>query len=141
MQGEVVSDVLDGQRTFDLLVRLDEDYREDLDALKRLAINTPSGGSVKLEDIANIYKAGGPNTVNREQVRRRIVVQCNTRDRGLVDVVEDIKQRLKPIEAALPTGYFIEYSGQFESEQSASRAISLLFLASLVGCRWHLSAP
>jgi CzcA family heavy metal efflux pump len=133
MQGEVVSEVLDGQRTFDLLVRLDENYREDLDALKRLAINTPSGGTVKLEDLAKIYKAGGPNTVNREQVRRRIVVQCNTRDRGLVDVVEDIKERLKPIEAALPTGYFIEYSGQFESEQSASRAISLLFLASLVG--------
>lgn len=133
MQGEVVSEVLDGQRTFDLLVRLDENYREDLDALKRLAINTPSGGTVKLEDVAKIYKAGGPNTVNREQVRRRIVVQCNTRGRGLVDVVEDIKQRLKPIEAALPTGYFVEYSGQFESEQSASRAIAVLFLASLVG--------
>lgn len=133
MQGEVVSEILDGQRTFDLLVRLDERYREDIDELKRLVIETPSGGSVKLGDIARIYKSGGPNTINREQVRRRIVVQCNVRDRGLVDVVEEIKQRLRPLEAALPTGYFIEYGGQFESQQSASRTIGILFLATLVG--------
>jgi len=133
MQGEVVSQVLDGQRTFDLVVRLDENYREDLDALKRLVIEVPSGGTVKLEDVARIYKAGGPNTVNREQVRRRIVVQCNVSGRGLVDVVNEIKSRLKPIEAALPTGYFVEYGGQFESQQSASRTIGVLFIASLVG--------
>jgi HME family heavy-metal exporter len=133
MQGEVVSQILDGQRTFDLLVRLDETYREDLDALKRLVIETPSGGSIKLEDIANIYEAGGPNTISREQVRKRIVVQCNVRDRGLVDVVEEIKERIKPIEASLPAGYFVEYGGQFESQQSASRTIAVLFIASLVG--------
>jgi HME family heavy-metal exporter len=133
MQGEVVSEVLDGQRTFDLVVRLDEPYRENLDTLKRLLINTPTGGTVKLEDVARIYKAGGPNTINREQVRRRIIVQANVSDRGLVDVVNDIKQRLAPIERGLPTGYFVEYSGQFESQQSASRTISVLFVASLVG--------
>lgn len=133
MQGKVVSSVLDGQRTFDLLVRLDDRYREDIEALKRLAIDTPGGGAVKLEDVANIYVSGGPNTVNREQVRRRIVVQCNVSGRGLVDVVEEIKNRLDPIERALPTGYFTEYSGQFESEQSASRTISVLFVASLIG--------
>jgi HME family heavy-metal exporter len=133
MQGEVVSEVLDGQRTFDLVVRLDEPYRENLDTLRRLVINSPSGSSVKLEDVARIYKAAGPNTVNREQVRRRIVVQCNVSGRGLVDVVEDIKTRLKPIEASLPTGYFTVYSGQFESQQSASRTIAVLFVASLIG--------
>lgn len=133
MQGEVVSQVLDGQRTFDLLVRLDEPYREDIDALKRLVIELPGGGTAKLEDVADIYPAGGPNTINREQVRRRIIVQCNVSDRGLVDVVADIKQRLEPIEAALPTGYFTEYSGQFESQQSASRLIAVLFAVSLVG--------
>jgi HME family heavy-metal exporter len=133
MQGKVVSSVLDGQRTFDLLVRLDDRYREDIEALNRLAIDTPGGGAVKLEDVANIYMSGGPNTVNREQVRRRIVVQCNVSGRGLVDVVEEIKDRLGPIEKALPTGYFTEYSGQFESEQSASRTISVLFVASLIG--------
>lgn len=133
MQGAVVSQVLDGQRTFDLVVRLDDRYREDLEALKRLVINTPEGGSIKLEDVARIYQAGGPNTVNREQVRRRIVVQANVRDRGLVDVVEEIKERLDPIKRSLPTSYFIEYSGQFEAEQAASRTISVLFVASLIG--------
>ena len=91
MQGEVVSEVLDGQRTFDLLVKLDESYREDLQTLRRLAIDLPEGGTAKLEDVARIYKSLGPNTINREQVRRRIIIQCNVRDRGLVDVVEDIK--------------------------------------------------
>jgi HME family heavy-metal exporter len=133
MQGEVVSEVLDGQRTFDLLVKMDESYREDIEALKRLVIDLPEGGSVKLEDVANIYPSSGPNTINREQVRRRIIVQCNVHDRGLVDVVEDIKRRIAPIEAELPTGYFLEYSGQFESQQSASRMIGILFAVSLVG--------
>lgn len=133
MQGDIVSEVLDGQRTFDLVVRLDEKYREDLESLERMVINTPAGGTVKLGDIAKIYKSDGPNTVNREQVRRRIVLQCNVRERGLVDVVNEIKQRLQPIEAKLPTGYFIEYGGQFESQQSASRTIAVLFVASLIG--------
>ncbi len=133
MQGEVVSQVLDGQRTFDLIVRLGEEFREDLDALKRLQIDLPDGGRVKLEDVARIYKAGGPNMVNREQVRRRIVVQCNVSGRGLVDVVGDIKSRVAPIREQLPTGYFIEFGGQFESQQSASRMIAMLFVVSLLG--------
>ena len=133
MQGDVVSQVLDGQRTFDLLVRMDEPYREDLEVLRRLAVELPEGGTTKLEDVARIYESGGPNTINREQARRRIVVQCNVRGRGLVDVVQDIKQRLQPIEVELPTGYFVEYGGQFESQQSASRMIAILFAISLVG--------
>ena len=133
MQGEVVSEVLDGNRTFDLLVRLDEPYREDIATLKRMAIDLPGGGTAKLEDVANIYTAAGPNAINREQVRRRIVVQCNVRDRGLVDVVEDIKSRLAPIQAKLPAGYFVEFGGQFESQQSASRTIAVLFVVSLAG--------
>ena len=133
MQGEVVSEVLDGQRKFDLVVRLDEPYREDLESLKRLVINTPGGGTVKLEDVANIYKAGGPNTINREQVRRRITVQSNVAGRGLVDVVNDIEERIQPIKENLPTGYFVEIGGQVQSQQSASRTIGVLFVASLVG--------
>lgn len=131
MQGEVVSQVLDGQRTFDLMVRLGENSREDVEALRRLRIELPQGGTVKLEDVARIYKAAGPNTINREQVRRRIVVQCNVSGRGLVDVVGDIQQELKPVIAELPTGYFVEYGGQFESQKSASRMIAVLFCISL----------
>lgn len=133
MNGKVVSEVLEGQRKFDLMVRLDEPYREDLETLRRLTIHLPGGGTTKLGSVANIYRGGGPNTINREQVRRRIVIQCNVGDRGLVDVVQDIKQRLEPIEASLPSGYFLEYGGQFESQQSASRMIAVLFAISLVG--------
>lgn len=133
MNGDTVSEVLEGQRTFDLLVRLDEDAREDLSVLRRLSIDTPTGGRIPLEAVANIYESGGPNTVNRENVRRRIVIQCNVSGRGVVDVVTDIRTAAAPVMEKLPTGYFIEYSGQFESQQSASRTIALLFIASLLG--------
>ncbi len=133
MNGVVVSEVLQGQRKFDLLVRLEEQYREDLATLGRLQINLPDGGIVKLEDVATIRESSGPNQVKREKVRRRIVIQCNVSGRGLVDVVEDIKRKVAPIESELPAGYILEYGGQFESQQSASRVIAVLFVVSLVG--------
>lgn len=133
MNGEVVSEILDGQRAFDLLVRLDEPYREDIAALKRLRLETAEGGTTTLDAVANVYQASGPNGVNREQVRRRIVVQCNVSGRGLVDVVTEIKRELRPLEQSLPAGYFLEYGGQFESQQSASRRMGLYFAAAVVG--------
>ncbi|MCA9067606.1 MAG: efflux RND transporter permease subunit, partial [Planctomycetaceae bacterium] len=131
MNGEVVSEVLIGQRTFDLLVRFDEPYREDLEKLRRLSVELPDGGTIPLSSVAKIYRSGGPNTINREQVRRRIVLQANVANRGLVDVVQDIQARLKNIQ--LPPGYFVEYGGQFESQQSASRTLIVLFAISLTG--------
>ncbi len=133
MNGEVVSEVLMGQRQFDLLVRLNDGARENLEALKRLTIDLPEGGQVPLEAVAKIYQSGGPNTVNRENVRRRVVLQCNVSERGVVDVVQDIQKKIEPVIASLPEGYFVEYSGQFESQQSASRMIALLFGISLMG--------
>ncbi len=133
MNGVVVSQVLEGQRTFDLLVRMKESYREDLEAVKRLSINLPGGGTTTLGSVTKVYRAGGPNTIKTEKVQRRIVVQCNTSGRGLVDVVQDIKHEIDPIADALPAGYFVEYGGQFESQQSASRVIAVLFLVSLCG--------
>lgn len=133
MNGQVVSEVLQGQRTFDLLIRLDEDYRENLEELKRLTIELRGGGRIPLESVANIYESGGPNTINREDVRRRIILQCNVTDRGVVDVVQDVQKELQPVLETLPTGYFVEYSGQFESQQSASRVIGTLFAVSLIG--------
>jgi len=133
MNGHVVSEVLEGQRTFDLVVRLDDDYRENLEVLRRLSIDTPEGARIPLEAVARIYESGGPNTVNRENVRRRVVIQCNVSNRGVVDVVTDIQAKLEPIVSKLPAGSFVEYGGQFESQQSASRMIALLFLASLAG--------
>jgi Cu/Ag efflux pump CusA len=131
MNGEVVSEIVDGPRTFDLMVRMDEKYREDLDALKRLSIELPGGGRTPLSSVAKVYESKGPNTINRERVTRRIVLQANVSGRGLVEVVDDIKSRLRTVE--LPAGYFLEYGGQFESQQSASRTIAVLFAVSLVG--------
>jgi CzcA family heavy metal efflux pump len=133
LNGVVVSEVLEGQRTFDLLVRFDNKNREDMEALRRLSINLPEGGTVPLESVASIYEAGGPNTINRENVRRRIVLQCNVSERGVVDVVTDIQKKLDPIAASLPPGYFVEYGGQFQSQKEASRILGVLFVVSLVG--------
>jgi HME family heavy-metal exporter len=133
MNGDVVSEVLLGQRTFDLLVRLKENYRENLEALRRLTIELKDGGRIPLSAVAKIYESGGPNTINRENVRRRIVIQSNVSGRGVVDVVKDIQTAVKPVIQSLPPGYFVEYSGQFESQQSASRVIGVLFAVSMIG--------
>ena len=133
MYGREVSEVLEGQRKFDLVVRLDDEYREDPTKLRRLVLNLPSGGRVPLSAVAEIQQASGPNTINRENVRRRIVIQCNTAGRDLNSVVTDIQSRIAPIQASLPTGYFIEYGGQFESQKTATRMIAFLSLFSLAG--------
>lgn len=133
MNGDVVTEVLVDQRTIDVIVRMEEQYREDIHALRRLSIELPEGGRIPLSAVARVYESGGPNTVNREHVRRRIVLQCNVAGRGVVDVVHDIQEIVKPVVAELPSGYFVEYGGQFESQQSASRVIGLLFTVSAIG--------
>ncbi len=133
MNGTVVSEALIGQRRFDILVRMEEKYREDLDWVRRLVIHLPGGGAVTLSDVARVYEAAGPNTINREGARRRIFLSCNVADRGLVDVVEDIKRALQPLEAKLPPGYFIVYGGQFERQQTAARQMKIFIILALLG--------
>jgi len=133
MNGRTVSEIVQGERKFDLVVRLDDPYRVDIDALRRLSINLKGGGRVPLETVADIVEGSGPNTINRENVRRRIILQCNTAGRDLNGVVLDIQARLAPIQAELPPGYFLEYGGQFESQRQATRMIGLLSLVSLSG--------
>lgn len=131
MNGSDVGQILTDGRTFDLVGRLDDRYREDQQKLKRLAIRIPSGGDVPLEELANIYESMGPHTIRREQIRRRIVIQANVAERGIVEAVADIRAELADIE--LPPGYFIEYGGQFESQQSATTKLALLSGVALVG--------
>jgi HME family heavy-metal exporter len=133
LHGRTVSEIVQGERKFDLVVRLDEPYRRDVNKLERLAINLPTGGRIPLSAVTESppWDRSGPNTINRENVRRRIIIQCNTAGRDLNSVVTDIQARLKPIEGKLPTGYLIEYGGQFESQQNATRMIGLLSLISL----------
>ena len=132
MNGKVVSEIVQGQRKFDLVVRLDDPYRMDPQYLRHLTLFLPGGGRAPLSAVAEINESTGPNTINRENVRRRIIVQCNTVERDLVSVVNDIQARLAPIEKTLPPGYFIEYGGQFESQENATRMIGFLSLLSLV---------
>lgn len=133
MNGQIVSEIMQGQRTFDLVVRLREDARQDLDVLRRLTIDLPGGGKVPLESLARIEESLGPNTIQRERIRRRIVIQCNVADRGLVEVVEEIQSKLKAYSSSLPQGYYFEFSGQFESQKIASQMIGWLFLVALAG--------
>jgi HME family heavy-metal exporter len=133
MNGRTVSEIVQGERKFDLVVRLDDPYRGDVDAMRRLSINLKGGGRVPLETVADVVEGSGPNTINRENVRRRIILQCNTAGRDLNGVVLDIQSRLAPIQARLPPGYFLEYGGQFESQRQATRMIGILSLVSLAG--------
>lgn len=126
LQGEVVSQVLLGQRRFDLLVRLQEQYRTDYANLGQLRIDLPHSegqterGQIELRDVATIREGSGPNSVNRENARRRIVVRCNTQGRDLASAVQAIRERVKA-NVDLPVGYYVEYGGQFESQQTATR--------------------
>ncbi len=132
LKGEPVSQILEGQRRFDLVVRLDEPYRSDYVNLGRLQVELPGHrGPVALSELADIGEGVGPNVVNRENVRRRIVIRCNAQGRDLAGVVADIQQRVRS-RVRLPEGYAVEYSGQFESQQRATTLISVLALVSFV---------
>lgn len=132
MRGKVVSTILEGQRTFELLVRLDDQYRTDFANLSRLSIDLPRGGRIPLGAVAKVYEGGGPNTINRENVRRRITIRVNTSNRDLASAVTEMKQRIRD-KVSLPEGYFLEFAGQFQAQQEASRMILLLSAVSIAG--------
>jgi len=133
LQGEPVSQVLEGQRRFDLVVRLEEAYRTNYAHLGRLRIDLPNNrGQVELRELADVEYGTGPNAVNRENARRRIVIRCNTQRRDLASVIKDIRTRVDG-QIILPEGYFIEYGGQFESQQRATTLIIVLAAVSIVG--------
>ena len=128
MAGEVVSQVYEGQNSFNLVVRAAEEERGVMERMRDLMIDGPGGEKIPLADVAEVRSTVGPNTINRENVKRKIVVSANASGRDLRSVVTDIQARIGA-EVSLPEGYHIEYGGQFESEQSAS---STLLVASLV---------
>jgi CzcA family heavy metal efflux pump len=124
-RGRVVSEVVDQQRTFDLVVWFDEASRNDIGIIESTLLDTPSGARVALGQVARVIDTTGPNTINRENVQRRIVVQCNAAGRDLVSVVNDIRARVgRQIE--LPDGYFIQYGGQFEAQAEANFRLMIL---------------
>jgi CzcA family heavy metal efflux pump len=129
--GHQVGRVFQGDRAHDVLLRVDPRYKEEARSMSELLVDTPAGSKVPLGELAKVQLSNGPNQVNRENGQRRIVVSANTEGRDLGSVVHDVKKILAA--SKLPDGYFIELSGQFESQVSATRTIALLSAVSLVG--------
>ncbi|MBI5215488.1 MAG: efflux RND transporter permease subunit [Ignavibacteriae bacterium] len=129
--GEVVSQVLEGQKSFDLLVRYNDNHRGSIEKIKQALFDTPSGKKIPIQELATITSEKGANSISRENVQRKIVVQANVAGRDLRSVIEDI-QKLVGANVSFPEGYYVEYGGQFESEQRATRIIALLSLAAIL---------
>ena len=131
MAGETVSQVYEQGKAFNLVVRADEDNRGSLERVRQLMIDDAQGRKIPLEQVAEVRSSMGPNTINRENVKRKIVISANTSGRDLRSVVNDIRARVDA-HIALPEGYHVEYGGQFESEQAASRVLLLASCMSIV---------
>jgi len=126
-KGEAVSQVLLGQRQYDLVVIMDEKGRSDIEKLKKLVMITPTGSRISLEQVALIQTGTGPNTINRENVARRIVIQSNVSGRDLGGFVQEVQQKIAD-QVKLPPGYFVSYGGQFESQQRAFKRLAIEFV-------------
>ncbi|GAA3992150.1 efflux RND transporter permease subunit [Hymenobacter antarcticus] len=131
-QGEVVSQMLDGQKRFDLIVKLPENQRSDVASISSTRIETPSGALIPVSEVADVSYEPGPNTVNHENTQRRISISMNVADRDLGSTVKEVQARIAQ-RVQLPPGYYLTYGGQFESQQSASQKILWLSLFSLAG--------
>lgn len=129
--GEVVSQVQEGARTFDLTVRVADDDLSTMERIRNLLIDTNTGQKVPLADVAEVVSTAGPNTINRENAQRKLVISANAAGRDMRSVVNDM-QRAINAKVKLPEGYHIEYGGQFESEASASRLLLGLSVVSII---------
>ena len=128
--GEVVSQILEEQRAIDLVVRFSAEHRKSLETVRNARVNTPVGSQVTIGMLADVRFDMGPNSISREDVQRKIVVQANVAGRDVGSVVEDLRQQVQEV-VDLPAGYYVEYGGQFESAGEASRTIGLMSLLSL----------
>uniref|UniRef100_UPI0032170C5A efflux RND transporter permease subunit n=1 Tax=uncultured Draconibacterium sp. TaxID=1573823 RepID=UPI0032170C5A len=129
--GKKLADIYEGQKRFDLIVRLNKDYTESMEGIENALIETANGQKVPLNQVAEIVSAAGPSSISRENVQRKVVVSANVADRDLLSVVNDIKKSVnKNVE--FPEGYRIEYGGQFESEARASKTLLFASLVSIL---------
>jgi CzcA family heavy metal efflux pump len=132
LRGQVVSQVLDRQQSFDLLVWLQPTARQNLQTISSLSIDTPTGVKIPLGAVAQVEMGEGPNTINRENVARTVVISANAKGRDLRSIVNEIEVKVKA-NVALPSGYFITYAGQFEAEERATSNIMAFSLLAFVG--------
>ena len=129
--GEKVSDVFEEEKAFDLVVRYDETHRGKMEAIREAMLETHDGKKVPLYYVADIQSSSGPNTINRENVRRKLVVSVNVANRDVGSVVDDIRSRINR-HIDIPENYHIEYGGQFESAERASRRLSITSMAAIL---------
>jgi len=122
--GEKLTDIYEGQRRFDLVLRLNKDYTETIEGIRSALIDTDDGKKVPLEQVADIVSVSGPSSISRENVQRKVVVSANVSGRDIRSVVQDIQKNVNE-KIVFPEGYRIEYGGQFESEAKASRTLLL----------------
>jgi Cu(I)/Ag(I) efflux system membrane protein CusA/SilA len=130
LAGEVVSQVYEGNRAFDLTLKVNEESRETAERIRNMTVDA-NGRKIPFGHIADIESSTGPNTINRENVARKIVISANVAGRDLRGVVNDIQKKINA-EIQLPEGYHIEYGGQFESEQAASRTLLIASIFSIL---------
>jgi CzcA family heavy metal efflux pump len=130
--GEVVSQVLEEQRTYDVLVRFNDSARDSIEAIGRTLIDTPTDAKVPISQVAEVRADQGPNTINRENVQRRIIIQANVAGRDLGGVINDVRAAIGQ-KVTFSQGYFVQYGGQFESQEKASRQITLLSILAIGG--------
>jgi HME family heavy-metal exporter len=130
--GKVISQIIDGQKTFDLLLRAVPEDRENLENIKKTQIHTPEGLLIPLESIAHIEYEKGINAVSHENGQRRIVVSCNVQGRDLGGTVQEIQEAIRK-NVTLPQGYFVTYGGQFEAQKEASQMIGILSVFVFLG--------
>jgi Cu(I)/Ag(I) efflux system membrane protein CusA/SilA len=128
--GQVVSQVNEGERSFDLVLKVSPDSRATIDEIMQLPVDA-AGGKVALADLAQVESAAGPNTINRENVARKIVISANVSGRDLRGAVNDIRSRIES-SVAMPEDCHVEYGGQFESEEAASRTLAVTSLISIL---------
>jgi cobalt-zinc-cadmium resistance protein CzcA len=129
--GETVGSIYEGDRRHDLVVRLPEALRSNVEALSRLPLALPDGGYVPLGEVAELELSQGPNQINRENGKRRVVVTANVRGRDLGSFVDSLKERVAA-EVVLPSGYWVDYGGSFEQLQSASARLAIVVPVTLV---------
>ena len=128
--GEKVSEVYEGQRSFDLVLRLNKNYTESIEGIKSALIVNGEGAMIPLEEIAEVVSVGGPNSISRENVQRKIVVSANTSGRDVVSIVNEIEQRVNE-HVNIPENYMVEYGGQFQSAKKASRTLLLMTIIAI----------
>lgn len=128
--GEKVSEVYEGQRSFDLVLRLNKNYTESIEGIKSAMIVNGEGAMIPLEEVAEIVSVGGPNSISRENVQRKIVVSANTSGRDVVSIVNEIEQRVNE-HVNIPENYLVEYGGQFQSAKKASRTLLLMTIIAI----------